>query len=641
MPGIGLTHAWHWPDPCRGDIFHHLGADPPSHLMTAPRACHCTPCFGEPFTLGLEWSPMLIPTYHPPFLPHVTPRTQHGMAWHASHAAGGRSTSAGGPGCHFHLTLLNPLASRFRAPSTHLPTGHGIAPVPLGGIPAAQHADMMGRASDACPWETLQQRGLEADMVVDIDGVTWPLHRHVLLPHCPLIHSLLPAATAAASASACEGEQGVMPLALATGLPIVALTGFPGGPRSFSIIARWCYGSRPNLSPSQAAAVLFAARFLGMEDRGSEALIPVAVRAVKGGLAEGWQACFDILERCYHDRVLDALVVEFSLNRHFVDSAASAILKLESKLVGDGRWGNDDWATVNRLLEGMSKLPPDISRRVVQQLWDLRHSHWATVCPAPCCEAGEEHAGIKAMATVGSFLLGITLLSKMEWRRQHDDEEEKTRKKGGQGSAGSSSSPSHAGNSPWAQAPSSSVRSRAQPPYDNILWMLRVLKLFISPPFDRPILLVLSNNTPLLETHHLHFLDLSSCLALLTLVSAAPRQDSHLVATADLLDVYLATQGTKRNPPLSPEDFRALVTRLPPEARPTHDGLFEAVCAFAEADPRPATWNLLALVDCGRLTPRCLRLAASAAASMEFGQSAVAGFWLFLVSLLRALMYEG
>ncbi|CAI7807132.1 unnamed protein product [Closterium sp. NIES-54] len=499
-----------------------------------------------------------------------------------------------------------------------------------------------GMASDACPWETLQQRGLDADMVVDIDGVTWPLHRHVLLPHCPLIHSLLPAATAAATASACEGEQGVMPLALGTGLPIVALTGFPGGPRSFSIIVRWCYGSRPKLSPSQAAAVLFAARFLGMEDRGSEALIPVAVRAVKGGLAEGWEACFDILERCYHDRVLGALVVEFSLNRHFVDSAASAILKLESKLVGYGRWGNDDWATVNRLLEGMSKLPPDISRRVVQQLWDLRHSHWATVCPAPCSEAGEEHPGIKAMATVGSFLLGITLLSKMEWRRQQDEEEEeKRRKKGGQGSAGTSSSPSHAANSPSAQALSSSVRSRAQPPYDNILWMLRVLKLFISPPFDRPILLVLSNNTPLLETHHLHFLDLSSCLSLLTLVSAAPRQDSHLVATADLLDVYLATQGTKRNPPLSPEDFRALVTRLPPEARPTHDGVFEAVCAFAEADPRPATWNLLALVDCGRLTPRCLRLAASAAASIEFGQSAVAGFWLFLVSLLRALMYEG
>ncbi|CAI5459914.1 unnamed protein product [Closterium sp. Yama58-4] len=184
-----------------------------------------------------------------------------------------------------------------------------------------------GMASDPCPWETLQHRGLDADMLVDIDGVSWPLHRHVLLPHCPLIHSLLPAATAAtATASTVEEEQGCMPLtplALATGLPIVALSGFPGGPRSFSIIARWCYGSRPKLSPSQAAAVLFAARFLGMEDRGSDALIPVAVRAVKGGLAEGWEACFDILDRCYHDQVLDALVAEFSLNRHFVDSATS------------------------------------------------------------------------------------------------------------------------------------------------------------------------------------------------------------------------------------------------------------------------------------------------------------------------------
>ncbi|CAI5533128.1 unnamed protein product [Closterium sp. Naga37s-1] len=633
------------------------------------------------------------PSHAPVHLRSHPPAARQGVAWRGSLTPGrssprGRATGSG-------RSIIPPECSRPFSPPTRA-----------------------GMASDPCPWETLQQRGLDADMVVDIDGVTWPLHRHVLLPHCPLLHSLLPAAAAAAAtASAPEGDHGFTPLALGTGLPIVALQGFPGGPRAFSIIARWCYGSRLKLSPSQAAAVLFAARFLGMDDRGSEALIPVAVRAVKGGLAEGWQACFDILERCYHDRVLDALVVEFSLNRHFVDSACSefcpapscgveaalatltlsipathvhllshlihglhfdsavslspgllpltahcpnpihpapslttgAIVKLESKLVGDGRWGNDDWATVNRLLEGMSKLPPAISRRVVQQLWDLRCSLWASVCPAPCsdCNPGDkdEHPGIRAMATVGSFLLGITLLSKMEWRKQQEEEEENKAKKGGKGLVGSSSSsPGGPGNSPSAQALSSGssrVRGRAQPPYDNILWMLRVLKLFISPPFDRPILLVLSSNMPLLEVQHLQFLDLPSCVALLTLVSAAPRQDSHLVAAADLLDAYLTTAGTKRNPPLSAEDFRALATRLPPEARPRHDGLFEAVCAFAEVDPRPATWNLLALVDCGRLSPRCLRVAASAAASMEFGQSAVAGFWLFLVSLLRALMYEG
>ncbi|GJP32274.1 hypothetical protein CLOM_g16861 [Closterium sp. NIES-68] len=507
--------------------------------------------------------------------------------------------------------------------------------------------------SDPAPWETFHLRGLDPDVIIDIDGVTWALHRHVVEPHCPLIKSLLPAAAAAAAAasplspslspthpSATDDLHHFAHLSLATSLPIIALRAFPGGPRAFNIVAKWCYGSRPNLSASQAAGVLFAARFLGMDDRGEQALIPVAVRAVTGGLSDGWQACFDILDRCYHDRVLDALVVEFSLNRHFVDSACGAILKLESKLVGFGRWGNEDWTMVNRLLEGMNKLPPAISIKVVQQLWDLRRSHWASVCRTPCTHPTKEHPGINAMATVGSFLLSVTLLSKIEWRKQQQEEEAK---KVGQGSVnGANSSPSPAaGSSPSQALSSSSVRSRPQPPYDNILWMLRILKLFISPPLDRPILVVLSDNIPLLEVQHLQFLDLPACSALFTLVSAAPREDPELVAAGELLDSYLIAAGSKRNPPISPDDFRSLVTRLPPEARPTHDLLFEAVCAYAEADPRPATWNLLSVVECGRLTPRCLRLAASAAASMDFGQSAVAGFWLFMVSLLRALMYEG
>ncbi|XP_050213172.1 BTB/POZ domain-containing protein At3g44820 [Mercurialis annua] len=119
--------------------------------------------------------------------------------------------------------------------------------------------------------------GLPSDITVVVDGINFHLHKFPLVSKCGRI------------ARICEKS---VEKAFAT-----ALEEFPGGPDSFLIVVKFCYGMRLELTPRNIVNVFCAADYLEMTDEYGEAnLLSKSESFLHKNILRNWKDCILALQ---------------------------------------------------------------------------------------------------------------------------------------------------------------------------------------------------------------------------------------------------------------------------------------------------------------------------------------------------------
>ncbi|KAF9591742.1 hypothetical protein IFM89_006088 [Coptis chinensis] len=137
--------------------------------------------------------------------------------------------------------------------------------------------------------------GLPSDVTVEVEGVVFYLHKFPLMSRCGKITNLLE------KSQVIQGESFK-----------ISLTEFPGGPDTFLIVVKFCYGVRVELSPKNILLVYCAADFLTMtEEYGEDNLLAKADSFFHKTILRNWKDCImslqysePVIERAEKDQVV-------------------------------------------------------------------------------------------------------------------------------------------------------------------------------------------------------------------------------------------------------------------------------------------------------------------------------------------------
>ncbi|XP_020984892.1 BTB/POZ domain-containing protein At3g44820-like [Arachis duranensis] len=122
--------------------------------------------------------------------------------------------------------------------------------------------------------------GLPSDIAVSIDGVTFHLHKFPLISKCSKI--------ARANEESLNKDGKTMNMVLEE---------FPGGPDTFLIVAKFCYGFRVELSARNVVLVYCAADYLEMTDEfGEDNLLPKSECFFHKNILRNWKDCILALQ---------------------------------------------------------------------------------------------------------------------------------------------------------------------------------------------------------------------------------------------------------------------------------------------------------------------------------------------------------
>ncbi|GLT51293.1 hypothetical protein SLA2020_247130 [Shorea laevis] len=122
--------------------------------------------------------------------------------------------------------------------------------------------------------------GLPTDITIVIDSITFHLHKFPLVSKCGKI------------AHICEEHQGAHGKTLST-----LLEEFPGGPDTFLIVAKFCYGIRVELTPRNIVMVYCAADYLEMTDvYGEDNLLSKSESFFHKNVLCNWKDCILALQ---------------------------------------------------------------------------------------------------------------------------------------------------------------------------------------------------------------------------------------------------------------------------------------------------------------------------------------------------------
>ncbi|QHO19148.1 BTB/POZ domain-containing protein [Arachis hypogaea] len=107
--------------------------------------------------------------------------------------------------------------------------------------------------------------GLPSDIVVEVDDMTFHLHKFPLMSKSRKLHQLITQQEATHSSVArtqTKDEDDYDEDEIVEEQCHVTFTGFPGGSEAFETAAKFCYGVKIDLSPSNVASLRCAGEFL-------------------------------------------------------------------------------------------------------------------------------------------------------------------------------------------------------------------------------------------------------------------------------------------------------------------------------------------------------------------------------------------
>ncbi|XAR59370.1 hypothetical protein NMG60_11015190 [Bertholletia excelsa] len=145
--------------------------------------------------------------------------------------------------------------------------------------------------------------GLPSDIVVEVGEMSLHLHKFPLLSRSGLIERLIAEASE-------EGEEGCS----------IKLPEFPGGAKTFELVAKFCYGIKLELTASNFVYLRCAAQHLEMtEDYGDGNLISQTETFLKEVVLHSWKDSMKVLETC--DDILTR-AEELQITKRCIESLA-------------------------------------------------------------------------------------------------------------------------------------------------------------------------------------------------------------------------------------------------------------------------------------------------------------------------------
>lgn len=121
---------------------------------------------------------------------------------------------------------------------------------------------------------------LPSDIIIEVDGISFHLHKFPLLSKCGKIANIL-------QESHCPSGE----------ILHAELSGCPGGPDAFLVAAKFCYGARVDLTPKNVIIVYCVANYLKMiEDYGEDNLLAKSESFFHKVVLRNWKDCILALQ---------------------------------------------------------------------------------------------------------------------------------------------------------------------------------------------------------------------------------------------------------------------------------------------------------------------------------------------------------
>ncbi|PON54083.1 Voltage dependent potassium channel [Parasponia andersonii] len=186
--------------------------------------------------------------------------------------------------------------------------------------------------------------GLPSDVVVEVDDMTFHLHKFPLMSKSRKLHDLITEQEANPDAFSSIRDQ-ASTSAPAAGEDYddggdeieevhchIVLTDFPGGSETFELAAKFCYGVKIDLTPSNAAPLRCAGEFLEMTEEYSEDnLISKTERYFSQSLLKSLKDSIKALKSC---EKLMPLAEALGISQRCIDSVASRASSTDPTLFG-------------------------------------------------------------------------------------------------------------------------------------------------------------------------------------------------------------------------------------------------------------------------------------------------------------------
>lgn len=475
--------------------------------------------------------------------------------------------------------------------------------------------------------------GLPSNIIIEVDEMLFHLHKFPLISRSGRISKLV----AEATSSDDDDDDDFDGLDHAQQIRLhacrIQMHGMPGGPETFELVAKFCYGLKVELTASNVAALRCAAEYLHMtEEYGENNLIASTERFLNNIIVRSWKDSMRALKSC---ETLLPLAEELSLVRKCVDSIAlkvctepslygwpmmdhkASLQSPSGKLIWNGNrtktmsknvrvdWWYEDVSILNlplfkcvihsmeekglkpealagALMYYARKSIPGMHRRQLGSNGSILHSASSCLvssCSAEqlfCLETIESLLPVEEGTVTTVFLSGLLKVAMI--LNANESCRENLEKRLG------------------AQLEQASVDNILIPNYSDssetlydVECVLRIVQHF----FNTTKALVVRG-----DANQIHLPRASS--------SATP-----LVAVAKLMDDYLAEIASDVN--LKPAKFQAILEVLPRDARVLDDGMYRAIDIFLKAHPwveEAETDALCNMMNCEKLTPRACEHAA-------------------------------
>ncbi|XP_014510067.1 BTB/POZ domain-containing protein At5g66560 isoform X2 [Vigna radiata var. radiata] len=190
--------------------------------------------------------------------------------------------------------------------------------------------------------------GLPSDIVVEVDDMTFHLHKFPLMSKSRKLHHLITQQEAATHSSAPQQPQQQQQETededeIVEDQCHVTFSGFPGGSEAFEMAAKFCYGVKIDLSPSNVAALRCAGEFLEMtEDYSEDNLVSKTERFLSQHVLKSLKDSVKTLKSC--DSLMP-MAETLGITQRCVDSVVSRASSADPALFG---WPVSDATTASK-----------------------------------------------------------------------------------------------------------------------------------------------------------------------------------------------------------------------------------------------------------------------------------------------------
>ncbi|KAJ4911998.1 putative BTB/POZ domain-containing protein [Raphanus sativus] len=178
--------------------------------------------------------------------------------------------------------------------------------------------------------------GLKPDVMIQVQDQTFRLHKFPLLSRSGYFETLF----STASESTCVAQ----------------LHDIPGGPDTFLLVAKFCYGARPEVTPENVVSLRCAAEYLQMsENYGDANLISLTESFLNENVFTNWDDSIKALESCEQKliplaeelHIVTRCIGSLAIKASYAEDTDTSWNGIKTKSTSGNWWFNDVSSSLN------------------------------------------------------------------------------------------------------------------------------------------------------------------------------------------------------------------------------------------------------------------------------------------------------